>query len=363
LKNGTVSDTRTPQYYPAFDYLRVVLATVVVAEHAHLTAWGSAGNYAVQAFFALSGWLIGGILLRSSRADLPRFYFNRAARIWIPYFVAIGLLMAVSLLKEEITAKWIEIFFYDVTFVYNFFGAPQLDLFKQAMPLQGTGNHFWSICAEEQFYLLSPFLITILPSRIGRSVWFWCILSAVALSTAYWGYFGAISLGVLAAVLKHHLGEWHTRKACRAVLAGLFVLSFAAVYLGIVPYRIGAPVSSVFLVLVLAQAGQPSALAAFLGGISYLMYLNHWIGIFAANAVFDRISSRDTVYCHIAGVVIAFLVASLLYLLIDQNLRRNRARYYTANRGISVAATGYAFVAIGILGAIFFGAATGSPLS
>jgi peptidoglycan/LPS O-acetylase OafA/YrhL len=46
--------------------------------------WDTAANLAVQIFFALSGWLIGGILLRTDVQDLPRFYFNRATRIWIP---------------------------------------------------------------------------------------------------------------------------------------------------------------------------------------------------------------------------------------------------------------------------------------
>src|ERR1700716_2375918 len=154
------------KYYPAFDYLRITLAMVVAVGHSGIPMWDAAGNYAVQVFFALSGWLIGGILLRSSPSDFPTFYFNRAARIWIPYFIAIILLIGASLLKEGITSKWLEIFFFGVTFFYNFFGPPQLASSVMAMPLQGTGNHFWSICAEEQFYLLAPFLIAI-PGGIG----------------------------------------------------------------------------------------------------------------------------------------------------------------------------------------------------
>src|SRR5882762_8097202 len=123
------------KYYPAFDYLRIVLASVVAIGHSGISIWEQSGNYAVQVFFALSGWLIGGILLRSTPATLPRFYFNRAARIWIPYLVAIVLLATASVLKDRITPKWLEIFFYDLTFVYNFFGSPQLDALKGAMPL------------------------------------------------------------------------------------------------------------------------------------------------------------------------------------------------------------------------------------
>ena len=133
----------------------------MTAEHAGLAKWPHAGNFSVQIFFAMSGWLIGGILLRSEIADLPHFYFNRATCIWIPYFVAIAIIAAVSFLKENPNPKWAEIFFYFGTFSYNFFGSPQTLTHLHEMPLSATGAHFWSICAEEQFYLFAPFLVTV----------------------------------------------------------------------------------------------------------------------------------------------------------------------------------------------------------
>jgi peptidoglycan/LPS O-acetylase OafA/YrhL len=71
-------------------------------------------------FFALSGFLIGGILLNSDAKDVPRFYFNRSTRIWIPYAIAIALLLTVTLLKQgwPDTKMW-EFFTYKATFVYN----------------------------------------------------------------------------------------------------------------------------------------------------------------------------------------------------------------------------------------------------
>jgi len=38
------------------------------------------------------------------------------------------------------------------------------------MPLKGTGNHFWSINAEEQFHLFAPLLLTIFARFGGRSI-------------------------------------------------------------------------------------------------------------------------------------------------------------------------------------------------
>src|SRR5690242_14481489 len=69
-----------------FDVLRFLLAFAVLLSHMKLLAWAQAGNLAVQVFFALSGWLIGSILCNTKPGELNRFYFNRATRIWIPYF-------------------------------------------------------------------------------------------------------------------------------------------------------------------------------------------------------------------------------------------------------------------------------------
>jgi peptidoglycan/LPS O-acetylase OafA/YrhL len=68
--------------YPIFDWLRFVLASIVALDHVDLIAHSEiTGNLAVQVFFSLSGWLIGGILLNSRFEQLPRFFFNRATRI------------------------------------------------------------------------------------------------------------------------------------------------------------------------------------------------------------------------------------------------------------------------------------------
>jgi peptidoglycan/LPS O-acetylase OafA/YrhL len=342
------------KYYPAFDYLRIFLAIVVASAHGHagLIDWENSGNYPVQVFFALSGWLIGGILLRSKPSDLPRFYFNRAARIWIPYFVAIALLFAACLLKDRHIENWFELFFYDMTFVYNFWGPERLAILYNVMPLKGTGGHFWSICAEEQFYLFAPFLITLIPAKLARTIWFWTFISALALASHYWFNFGAISLGVLASVVNARFGDWHSIPLARLALIISAVLGFAAIYLDLIAYRVGAPLSALAIVLSLARYGANSRVASFVGGVSYPLYLNHWIGIFMANAAFGEIGLRDTWICQISGVLLSIAVASVLYVCIDRNVRNNRERYFTVSRGKAVAGIGFALLTIGTIGGL-----------
>ena len=59
------TDEASARYFPLFDWLRFLLASVVVLGHAHVITWEPAAMVAVRVFFALSGWLIGGILLRT----------------------------------------------------------------------------------------------------------------------------------------------------------------------------------------------------------------------------------------------------------------------------------------------------------
>ena len=348
---GAIDNDKKSEYFPAFDALRIILATVVALAHTGFPIWNQAGDFSVQVFFALSGWLIGGILLRSTPAELPKFYFHRAAQIWIPYLVAISLLVLVSLLKDHITFKWFEFIFYDLTFVYNFFGPPQLATAVSEMPLAGAGNHFWSICAEEQFYLFAPFLITLL-ARIGRSAWFWCLICAAALACPWWGYFGSISLGVLAAVVRAKIGDWHSRRTAVAALAVIATLGFAATYTGLAAYRIGAPLAAISIVLLFAQKGQHSRALAFLGGISFPIYLNHWLATFAINAIFSKLGLPRSAYSQVLSVILGLLIAAALFLCIDRVIKMNRDQYFTTSRGIAVAVSGFALVTVGMAGGI-----------
>jgi peptidoglycan/LPS O-acetylase OafA/YrhL len=48
-----------------FDWLRFALASIVAFAHTGIISWGNGGNLAVKVFFGLSGWLIGGILIKT----------------------------------------------------------------------------------------------------------------------------------------------------------------------------------------------------------------------------------------------------------------------------------------------------------
>jgi peptidoglycan/LPS O-acetylase OafA/YrhL len=315
--------------------------------HGHAFSWNQAGNFAVQIFFALSGWLIGGILLETTPGALPRFYFNRAVRIWVPYYLAAALLLGLSVLREPITAKWLEIVTYKLTFVYNLFGVPQLALFRDAMPQKGSLSHFWSVNVEEQFYLMAPLFLVLLAHRAGRSPWLWAVLACLGFPFGL----GAIMLGVLAATIVHRHGRLHERRDVRIALALGLAAAAAALYLDL-QYELVAPFAGLFIVLLLAMPGRRSRWGALFGGMSYPLYLNHWIAVFAGNLVLAHAHLRAGAAATALNVAVETLVgvpfAIALYWFVDRRLLAHRARSYTPRRGRAITVLAYAIIAAGL---------------
>lgn len=327
--------------YPLFDWLRFVLASIVVLGHAGIqfpTAFG--GHMAVEVFFALSGWLIGGILLRTDRRELPRFFFNRSTRIWIPYALAMVLLYGVALLHEGASLFWFKYLLFDVTFTHQLF-----TIFPAAldeMPLDGSGNQFWSISVEEQFYLIAPLLILFV--KQGKSLWLWLII-AIMLG-AFESHFAAIALGVCAAIV-----ESRTAFSASSVVrwtAVAVAVSTASVIIWSKSSFLG-PIFAVSTVIALAKPGRRARLAQTAGGLSYPLYLNHWIGVFAVNFVSKRWFSLDFQTFVAAQYVLNVGIALALYVAVDRQVQLRRGIWYSDELGKRLALTSYALVGTGLI--------------
>lgn len=337
-------------YYPWLDWLRFFLALTVCLYHNGTLTWKSSGNFAVQVFFALSGWLIGNTLLNTSRSDLPRFYFNRSLRIWVPYFFGFALLVAASLLHDPITPKWIEIIFYKITFVYNLFATHQLDNYRIFFPLQGTGNHFWSVNAEEQFYLISPFLLVLLPARFGKSVVTWGLI-------AVWTVIGqtctSIVLGVLCAVVVKRWGNFYQSNCSRITFCIVFLISS---FLMFKPqfYILCAPFCAISVVMLLAVQGKRSKIGELAGGISYPLYMNAWIAGFTLNFIFKHTNISSPLIIRILNPVLSIIFATLIYWFVDKKVLAIRNDLYTTARAKIITIVAYASVFIGVCGGFAF---------
>lgn len=120
---------------------------------------GYAAQWAVRLFFVLSGFLITGILLQSrqSPAKLPalaRFYARRALRIFPLYYAVIAAAALLDLPDARAKLPWL------LSYLINFDFAA-----RDSFGLNFA--HFWTLCVEEQFYLLWPWLLFFLPPRLA----------------------------------------------------------------------------------------------------------------------------------------------------------------------------------------------------
>jgi peptidoglycan/LPS O-acetylase OafA/YrhL len=301
----------------------------------------------VQVFFALSGWLIGGILINTESKDLTRFYFNRAIRIWVPYYLACGLLLGLSMLREPVTAKWLEIVAYKLSFVYNLFGTPQLAEFHDAMPEKGTLSHVWSVNAEEQFYLVAPLLLVIGARWAGRSIVLWSVIAALVYTTSS----GAIALGVLSALVGDRFGPFHRGKQARLALGLTLIVSLGAMMSG-GNQVFAAPLAAVCIVLLLAVPGQRHPAGELLGGMSYPLYLNHWIGLFAATYAsrhLPLLAEPSGVWRALLQAAINLPLAMALFWWVDRRLLARRTTWFTPHLGRVVTLVAYSMITVGVL--------------
>ena len=332
-------------YYPWFDWLRGTLAISIMLTHEGLIAWGHSGNFAVQVFFALSGWLIGGILIKLKPEQMTKFYFNRAIRIWVPYYLALILLLCASLLHDPITGKWLEFVFYKLSFVYNLFGNRQLADYMQAMPLQGTGNHFWSVNAEEQFYLLAPLILVFIRHPIARSTLLWLVIAAFAYFT---NIYASIVFGVLAAVAVNQYGNFHEKTKAKLMFSLIVIASIIGFYQHY-NYEKIVPFAAISSILLLSHKGTQNKIGAIFGGMSYQLYLNHWIGLFIAHALLKPYGLRDSAYSYVMSILLNIMIAVGLYWFIDKRLLAMRGELFTKKRGLITTTIAYSMVIVGCL--------------
>jgi peptidoglycan/LPS O-acetylase OafA/YrhL len=135
------------------------------------------GAVGVDLFFALSGFLITTLLLRELRATgrvrLGSFYARRSLRIFPLYYAVLGLYALRALQtagSSEPARHFLQALPLHATYTANW-------LVDYSVPHPVMFAFSWSLCVEEQFYLLWPGVLAL---RRGRAVAASVMLGAIA---------------------------------------------------------------------------------------------------------------------------------------------------------------------------------------
>jgi peptidoglycan/LPS O-acetylase OafA/YrhL len=286
---------------PALDGVRGIAIFLVVCGHAVYV--GGYAGHGVSLFFVLSGYLITGILL-DCRVEIERgapllrmlgiFYLRRALRIFPAYYLMLAICLALNL------DYFRSLFWWHALYADNF-------LMWKIKGWLGAASHLWSLGVEEQFYMLWPLIILIIPRRALLPVCLGAvgmgIISAVISSKLNPDFFGmlpstaAIYLGMGALIVVLHRSEPKRIVMLAPLAAGGALLILCQtisdpVTFGL-PYNWVAAADMLMTASLMGstiyQASMPGIVASVLswsplrhlGNISYGLYLYHFPVIMA----------------------------------------------------------------------------------
>ena len=309
---------------PELDGIRGLAILLVIAQHISLPSTTLAGMVGVNLFFALSGYLITGILLAEIRStgkvDIRRFYERRIRRL-VPALVAVLIATGALMALQGKLMDYIGPALVSLLYVSDIAKAIGFDL--------GYVGHTWSLAMEEQFYLLWPAVLLFVPRRWLIPGVLLGIAGAIALQVVIVGWqdnvlahfrpdvrADAILWGCLVALVPIRVPRW----AAIGAAVGLLALSLTFIW----PYAIA--MSSVLSAVLVAGAATVAAPLSWrplvrVGEISYGLYL--WQALPAGLLIAQ--TQAGNVLAMVAVVVIAFALALFSERWIERPFRRPRS--------------------------------------
>ncbi|WP_299256705.1 acyltransferase family protein [uncultured Kushneria sp.] len=364
-------------YRSDIDGLRAIAVLAVVAFHFDLSMPG--GFIGVDVFFVLSGYLIGSQIYRSALQGTfswKSFYAKRARRI-MPALIAV---LLVSYMAMLLLATPSELRTFGRDGVATLLSISNITLWRSIDYFNPTADlnpllMTWSLAVEEQFYIIAPFLIMLLPRiRVRHRVMALAILIGLSLMLAAWGVYHKpsptfyllptraweLGAGVLLAILTAHRSPIHLRFLhtslgieLRALLGLLLIIAPIMLYTRETPFPGLAalpPVLGTVLLLNTELSWINRRLLScrpmrFFGLISYSLYLWHWPLISMTHMVLEK---PPGLFLHVVLMVISIVLAWLSYRLIETPFRRSRSSEtrslvrYAAIMGVVTLMTGAA---------------------
>jgi peptidoglycan/LPS O-acetylase OafA/YrhL len=358
---------------PGLDLVRAVAIGWVMLYHASIL-WHVPGDsgivrfgwMGVDLFFVLSGYLIAGQLLRPwARGTTPhysQFMARRLLRTVPAYLLVLMLYLLVPTLRDgiEMQPLW------------------QFLTFTQNLALDPTPrkvfSHAWSLCVEEQFYLVFPLIVILLATRpntiriVGAIAavllfgifirgYLWLHDVAVMqdgslivsgsrfMSLIYyptWSRLDGLLAGVVVAMVQTFRPRWWQRLTANAnltLLCGVVGIVSSTVFFGgqiagLVPTLFGYPLVACSAALIVAAASDARSIigrralpgAGALATAAYSLYLTHKMVFHAVQEAGRRWPIGLQPFELACGLLIALVAGTCLYWLVERPFLKLRNR-------------------------------------
>jgi len=377
-----VAERANRQFLPEIQALRAAAVMMVVIYH-YWPGTLTGGYVGVDAFFVISGYLITSHLLRevdrTGSVKLWAFYARRARRL-LPASIVVLLFVAAGTFLLLPTDLWTSTA-HEVTasgfYVQNLWLASKAVTYSASNDVASPVTHYWSLSAEEQFYLVWPGLIiisclvarrwlrghttttvgfTLLLVTLGSfafSVWATQTHRAAAYfitPTRAWE-FGAGALVVLL------MRKWAPTLALARTLRWLGIVGLLApawLYSNATPfpgYVAALPVIATAAIIVAGDTGRadPSDLVVrlrpvqWLGDASYSIYLWHWpFMVFAPYVLHHNLNTPEL----LALMVLALFISGLSKSLVEDAMRFWPRLIRTSRASLLAAGVGMLVIAL-----------------
>ena len=305
------------------------LAVLLVVIHHYDLAPLPAGYLGVDIFFVVSGFLITALIAKPS-FTFKDFYWRRAKRLFPAAFVTFAFTAALApfFLVDSEMDDFIQQLLGALTFTANVVLWSQEGYFEQAAKFKPL-LHTWSLAIEEQFYLLLPALMVILPKRFWFSVLTATFLSSIFLCFVFIEIRPSATFYLLPTraweLLLGSLGAIAFRNI--KISTGAYWLALSAVFLlPIFPLSNNHPSVDAFLIciatMIIILGNRPlldRTGLKYIGNFSYSLYLTHWPILVFAQHVWLGVVPLSV---RISLLGLSLILSFLLYRFVEMPCRR-----------------------------------------
>lgn len=338
INNGKPNGSRVD-----IQVLRGFAVLIVLLYHAKID-FIKFGYLGVDIFFVISGFLITGLLKREIEAgtfSFPKFYFRRAKRLLPALYVVIlatAILAPLFLGSRELSDLKMQVLG-AVTFTENIVLWRQSGYFEGAAELKPL-LHIWSLAIEEQYYLVIPLVMFVLPRRFLFSAFLLCALLSLALcfyiadlnqSAAFYllptrGW--ELATGSVGALIS--IGP-RTVSFLRKMFWPSIIIVILAPFVSVASYHPGPDavlVCLATLIIILRNhrtlnSGLIQNSMARVGDISYSLYLVHWpIFAFLNNVWVGEGGVDAPISWRLWLILLSFVLAYALHRYIEEPFRK-----------------------------------------